>query len=105
MDNSSAVHNLLDSSEALLPTTRPTVSYYLVSALVIIPFCAVTPASWCYVVYSLYTGAIWTFTLRQYVLFAAALIEVGPISGLARDIQWQTMWARIYPDFLQRIPL
>jgi hypothetical protein len=68
-------HNL-DGPEAVMPTTRPTISYYLVLALVVIPFCAVTPASWCYVAYSLYTGSIWTFTSRKYAFFAVALAEV-----------------------------
>lgn len=65
-----------DGPEVILPTTRPTVSYYLVLALVVIPFCAVTPVSWCYVIYSLYTGSIWAFTSRQYAVFALALTEV-----------------------------
>ena len=78
MVKSSVVHNQ-DGPEAILPTTRPTTSYYLIFALVVIPFCAVTPASWFYVVYSLYTGAIWTLTSRQYILFAIALAEVRPL--------------------------
>ena len=71
-----AVYNR-DGPEAVLPTTRPTISYYLVLALVVIPFCAVTPVSWCYVVCSLYTGSIWAFTSRQYGAFALALAEVS----------------------------
>jgi len=78
MDNPSAVHNL-DGPEAIPPAARPAISYYLVLALVVIPFCAVTPASWCYVVHSLYTGAIWTFTPSQYAFLAVALVEVGPL--------------------------
>ncbi|KAF9652182.1 hypothetical protein BDM02DRAFT_3109605 [Thelephora ganbajun] len=71
----SAVHNL-DGPEEILPTTRPTLSYYLVLVLVVIPLCAVTPVSWFYVIYSLYTGSIWTFASGQYIFFAIALAEV-----------------------------
>lgn len=76
MVNPPAVHDQGDP-EAISPTTRPTTAYYLVLVLVVIPFCAVTPASWCYVVHSLYTGTVWTLTSRQYALFAIALAEVG----------------------------
>ena len=88
MANPSAVHNQ-DGPETILPVIRPTISYYLVLALVVIPFRAVTPASWCYVVYCLYTGAIWTFTSRQCALFIAALAEVGPLldSNVTSDDQ------------------
>lgn len=77
VNSSAAVHNG-DGSEVILPATRPTSSYYLVLVLVVIPFCAVTPASWCYVVYSLYTGVIRTFTLTQYTVFVVASAEVSP---------------------------
>jgi len=81
------VVRILDGPEAILPTTRPTISYYLVLAFAVIPFRAVTPASWCYVVYSLYTGAIWTFTLKQCAFFAVALAEVSSFSIRACDIR------------------
>ena len=78
VEPSATVHSLQDVSEVVFPTTRPTFSYYLVLVVVVIPFCALTPASWCYVLYSLYTGSIWTFTSRQHATFAVALAEVGP---------------------------
>lgn len=74
---SAAVHNG-DEPEVILPATRPTVSYYLVLVLIVIPFRAVTPVSWCYIIYSLYTGAIWASALKQHLVFVIALVEVGP---------------------------
>jgi len=98
-----AVHNL-DGPGAIMPTTRPTVSYYLVLVLVVIPFCAVTPASWCYVVYSLYPGSIWTFTSRQYAFFVVALAEVRPLLHEHVIFDDEPPW-RIHSGILQRIPL
>lgn len=63
--------------EAVLPAPRQTISYYLVLALIVTPFRAVTPASWCYVLYSLYTGSIWSYTSKQLSLFVVAIAEVG----------------------------
>jgi hypothetical protein len=77
VDPPAAVYNG-DGPDVILPATRPTFSYYLVLVLIVIPFCAVTPVSWCYVTYSLYTGAIWTSTLKQHAAFVVALAEVGP---------------------------
>ena len=94
-----AVHNQ-DGPEATLPATRPTTSYYLILTLVVIPFCAVTPASWFYAVYSLYTGAIWTLPSRQYVLFAIALAEVCPVSDLYRMISDDEPCGRAHPGIL-----
>jgi len=73
------VAHILDGPEPILPTTRRAISFYLVFALVVVPICAVTPASWCYVFYSIYTGSVWNFTSRQYAFFAAALAEVRPL--------------------------
>lgn len=75
VEPSATIHNR-DGSEVMLPHARPRISYYLVLAFVVIPFCAVTPASWYYVIYSLYTGTVWSFTARQCVVFAVALAEV-----------------------------
>jgi len=94
----------LDGPEAILPATRPTISYYLVLALLVIPFCAVTPVSWCYVVYSLYTGAVWTFTSKQSVFFAVALAEVGSLSPTHVMSDGKPR-GRIHPGVLQRISL
>ena len=87
-----------------MPTTRPSISYYLVLALVVILFCALTPASWCYVIYSLYTGSIWTFTSRQHVFFAVALAEVRPLLH-KHVIPDDEPPGRIHPGILQRISL
>lgn len=97
------VHNQ-DGPEATLPNTWPTGSYYLILAFVVIPFCAVTPASWCYVAYSLYTGAIWTLTSRQYALFAIALAEVCPLLDPYMTFDHEPC-GRGYPGVLQRTPL
>lgn len=103
MVNPTAAHNL-DGPGAILSFTRPTVSYYLVLALIVTPFCAVTPVSWCYVAYSLYTGAIWTFTLRRSAFFAVALAEVGPTLH-EHVISDDELRRRVYLGVLQRIPL
>ena len=103
MANPSAVHNQ-DGSDTIPPTTRPTISYYLVLALVVIPFRAVTPASWCYVVYSLYTGSFQAFTSRQYVVFALALAEVGPPVHMHVMADHDPR-VRIHPGVFQRVPL
>jgi hypothetical protein len=95
---STAIHNQ-DGSDAVPPTTRPTISYYLVLVLLVIPFCAVTPASWCYVVYSLYTGSIRAFTSRQYIVFAVALAEVGPTLGM-HVMPDNNSRGRIHPGFI-----
>lgn len=97
------VHHL-DGPEAILPATRPTISYYLVLAFLVIPFCAVTPASWCYVIYSLYTGTIWTFTLKQSAFFAVALAEVSSFLH-EHVISDDKPRGRVHPGVLQRIPL
>ena len=89
------VHNQ-DGPEATPPTTRPTGSFYLTLAFVVVPFCAVTPASWCYVVYSLYTGAIWSLTSRQCILFAIALAEVCLLLDPHMIFDHEPWWARIF---------
>ena len=104
MVGSPVVHGNLDVPEAVVPTTRPTISYYLVLALAVIPVCAVTPASWCYVVYSLYTGSICTFTSRQYAFFAVALAEVRLRLHEHVISDDEPPW-RLHPGIFQRVPL
>lgn len=93
-----------DGSEAILPATRRAISFYLVLALVVVPIFAITPASWCYVVYSLYTGSIWNFTSRQYAFFAAAVAEVRPLLHNHAKIYDESPGC-IHPGTFQRIPL
>lgn len=96
--------NNQDGPEAIPAATRPTISYYLVLALVVIPLYAVTPASWCYVAYSLYTGAISTFAPKQWAFFVVALAEVRPLSN-SNLISDGKPCERIHPGVFQRIPL
>ena len=91
-------------SEAVLPIPRQTISYYLISALVVIPFRAVTPASWCYVLYSLYTGSIWSYTPKQLSLFVVAIAEVGALLNEYVTSDDESRW-RAHTGLLQCVPL
>ncbi|KAJ6515813.1 hypothetical protein C8R45DRAFT_957697 [Mycena sanguinolenta] len=66
----------LDISEAPDRPRRRDLSFYLVAAFVVAPLRLVAPLSWLFVVYSLYTGSIWLFTWRGYLLFAFTLCEL-----------------------------
>ncbi|KAF8195811.1 hypothetical protein K438DRAFT_1826557 [Mycena galopus ATCC 62051] len=63
-------------SEALDPVKQRSLSFYLVALFVVAPLRLVAPLSWIFVVYSLHTGSIWSFTWRGHIFFAFALSEV-----------------------------
>ena len=75
--NAAKTANLIeDISEALhLPRQRD-LSFYLVLLLAVLPLWSVVPLSWAFVIYSLRTGSIWSFTWKGHTLFAFALVEV-----------------------------
>lgn len=62
--------------DTLDPPRRRDLSFFLVALLVVAPLRLVAPLSWIFVVYSLYTGFIWSFTWRGNLFFAFALCEV-----------------------------
>ena len=66
-----------DLAEKLFTPPRRDWSYYLVLALVVLPLWSVVPLSWAFVLYALRTGAIWSFGVKGWALFAGALVEAG----------------------------
>lgn len=62
--------------DTLDPPRRRDLSFFLVALFVVAPLRLVAPLSWIFVVYSLYTGFIWSFTWRGNLFFAFALCEV-----------------------------
>ncbi|KAI0068643.1 hypothetical protein BV25DRAFT_1873699 [Artomyces pyxidatus] len=50
--------------------------FYIVLFCAVIPLWSVPPLSWAFVLYSLHTGAIWTYAWRGTTLFTMALVEV-----------------------------
>lgn len=65
-----------DIAETFHPPGRRDLSFYIVLILAVIPLWSIAPLSWFFVIYSLHTGIIWSFTWRGWVSFVAALAEV-----------------------------
>ncbi|THH15209.1 hypothetical protein EW146_g5239 [Bondarzewia mesenterica] len=55
---------------------RRDLSFYAVLFFAVLPVWSVPPLSWAFVLYSLHTGAIWTYSRSQTAWFALALAEV-----------------------------
>jgi hypothetical protein len=66
----------LDISEALDSPRRRDLSFFLVALFVVAPLRLVAPLSWVFVVYSLFTGSIGSYTWKGRLIFAFALSEV-----------------------------
>jgi hypothetical protein len=68
-----------DSPERLVPSPSRQFGFYLVLFLLVLPLCSVIPLSWTFVLYSLYTGTVWSFSWQANVCFTLALAEVYPL--------------------------
>ncbi|KAJ7781160.1 hypothetical protein B0H16DRAFT_1497273 [Mycena metata] len=66
---------LVDISEALDAPRHRDLSFYLVALFLVAPLRAVAPLSWTFVVYSLFTGSIWTFAWKGRLAFLFAVCE------------------------------
>ncbi|EIW82122.1 hypothetical protein CONPUDRAFT_54478 [Coniophora puteana RWD-64-598 SS2] len=66
----------LDVAEIPFVVQPRTPGFYAVLALVVIPLWSVTPLSWIFVIYSLRSGLIWTYTWLRRACFLLALCEV-----------------------------
>ncbi|KAK7695883.1 hypothetical protein QCA50_000521 [Cerrena zonata] len=65
-----------DITDVLHPPRRRTLSFYLVLLIAVLPIWSIVPGAWAFVIYSLHSGSIWTFSWRGQSLFAFALCEV-----------------------------
>ncbi|KAJ3570200.1 hypothetical protein NP233_g4560 [Leucocoprinus birnbaumii] len=65
-----------DVSELPAPARRRTLSFYVVLLGLVLPFWSAIPLAWTFVIYSLYTGKIWSYANRGRFTFAFALAEV-----------------------------
>jgi hypothetical protein len=71
---------IVDIAELPAPTRRRTLSFYVVLLFLVLPFWLAIPLAWVFVTYSLHTGKIWTYGVKDLVLFVFALAEVrGPV--------------------------
>ncbi|GJE84212.1 alpha/beta hydrolase [Phanerochaete sordida] len=71
-----ATEILEDISEKLHLPRRRALSFYIVLIIAVFPLWSVIPLSWAFVVYSLHSGNIWSYTWKGLALFAVALAEV-----------------------------
>ena len=67
----------VDIAETLFKPPRRDLSFYIVLICAVIPLWSVTPASWAVVIYSLRTGAIWSYGWIGWAVFTVALVEVS----------------------------
>ncbi|EKM59225.1 uncharacterized protein PHACADRAFT_249515 [Phanerochaete carnosa HHB-10118-sp] len=63
------------SEKAHLPRRRD-LSFYFVLIIAVLPVWSAVPLSWAFVVYSLYSGNVWSLTWKGQILFAIGLVEV-----------------------------
>lgn len=66
-----------DISESQEPQRKRDSSFYVALFCAVLPLWSVVPASWLFVVYSLYTGRIWHYGVSGIVIFSLALGEVS----------------------------
>jgi hypothetical protein len=67
-----------DPSEVPYPVpTHRSLSYYFVLLVLVAPLWSSVPLSWAFVLYSLRSGKIWSFSWPGHLLFILTLFEVG----------------------------
>lgn len=67
---------LEDISEKLHLPRRRDLSFYLVLIVAVLPLWSIAPLSWIFVIYSLHSGSVWSYTWKGQTLFAVALVEL-----------------------------
>ncbi|KAF5333481.1 hypothetical protein D9611_002449 [Ephemerocybe angulata] len=67
---------MVDISESPEPVRERDSSFYVALFAAVLPLWSIVPASWLFVVYTLYTGRIWHFGVSGAVIFSLALCEV-----------------------------
>lgn len=66
-----------DISESPQPVRARNGSFYAVLFAVVVPLWSLVPASWLFVLYSLYTGRVWLYGIPGNTTFFLALCEVS----------------------------
>lgn len=66
----------IDISELPDIIQRRTISFYAVLLFLVAPLWCAVPLAWAFVIYTLHTGKIWSYSLFGLTFFAIALSEV-----------------------------
>lgn len=74
--------DVVDIAELPPPAHRRSLSFYVVLLFIVLPVWSAIPLAWTFVIYSLHTGRIWSYSARGQFCFALAFAEVSTALNL-----------------------